>query len=555
MKKDLLDKIKIVIFLAFLIVPGAVFYIYCAFNPGSFQTLTFDKSENRSAAAFPTITQMATSGNPLMDYYNDRVPFRLEVIKFYRKMNGALETPYRDNMAPVLAKVFYVEPTKQLAANEGDESEISELDEFFMQDEFADYMDGDGTDVVDYSASEITEAGGMEEVSAVVTAEKELIIPGKEENDSETGSEKTSEKASEIISEKTSETASEVTSETTSELTSDVKQVADGNTVDPNAPVTPETPTQQVVAPDPSQVTIATPPAAAVENGEYFAPITSGQALLGRENWLFLNDGRNLPYYTGENILSNGDMAAYLQRMEMLNNICAQRGIILGYIICPDKNQVYTEYMPTIPRVNTYTRVHRFTDYVKTADPGIHLSYPLYELTNAKAVGQCYYRYDTHWNNLGAFIGVQNLYANMGLPSVGLESVGITEQYGFFASDLARLGNIDVSDYPPDRDYVINYRPDVSITSCSGTGNDGIYTSTTDNPNGLKLALVGDSYRVRMAPYVEKDFSQSTILHRNNVPQAAAQIRECNVLIVECVERYDKEMFTNLNQLITVLSN
>ena len=63
-------------------------------------------------------------------------------------MNGALETPYRDNMAPVLAKVFYVEPTKQLAANDGDESEISELDEFFMQDEFADYMDGDGTDVV-----------------------------------------------------------------------------------------------------------------------------------------------------------------------------------------------------------------------------------------------------------------------------------------------------------------------------------------------------------------------------------------------------------------------
>ena len=60
MKKDLLDKITIVIFLAFLIVPGAVFYIYCAFNPGSFQTLTFDKSENRSAAAFPTVTQMAT---------------------------------------------------------------------------------------------------------------------------------------------------------------------------------------------------------------------------------------------------------------------------------------------------------------------------------------------------------------------------------------------------------------------------------------------------------------------------------------------------------------
>ena len=67
--------------------------------------------------------------------------------------------------------------------------------------------------------------------------------------------------------------------------------------------------------------------------------------------------------------------------------------------------------------------------------------------------------------------------------------------------------------------------------------------------------MVGDSYRVRMAPYAEKDFSQSTILHRNNVPQAAAQIKECNVLIVECVERYDKEMLSNLNQLITVLSN
>ena len=575
MKKNLFEKIKIAIFLAILVVPGLVFYLMCAVNPENFRKLTFDESENRNPAEFPTVEEMARSGNPLMDYYNDRVPFRLGVIKTYRKLNGTMETSYRENLAPTLAKVFYVEPTKQLALADGEESEISETEEYYAQDELDNFTGSiPGTDETDHFVYDGTELTSEKNSGLTGKNNSSEERKGKEEKGSEKTSEKTPEKDSENKSEKASENSSELP-----EKMSDIAQNADpganpgtdqatdpnGNTgtdangnagTDPNAqPATEQQQVQTPVIPEPPQVALVTPPAAAVESGDYFAPITSGQTLFGRDNWFFLNDGRNLTYYTGENILSNGDMAAYLKRMETLNAICAQRGIILGFIICPDKNQIYTEYMPTLPRVNTYTRVHRFADYVRTADPGIHLSYPLYELVNAKAVGQPYYKYDTHWNNLGAFVGLQNLYANMGLPATGLESVGISEMSGIFASDLARLGNIDISDYPGDKDYSVSYRPEVNVTSRSGSGNDAVYTSTTDNPNGLKLALVGDSYRVLMVPYVEKDFSQSTVMHRNSVPTAAAQIKECNVLIVECVERYDKEMFANLNQLITILQN
>ena len=567
MKKNLFEKIKIAIFLAILVVPGLVFYLMCAVNPENFRKLTFDESENRNPAEFPTVEEMAKSGNPLMDYYNDRVPFRLGVIKTYRKLNGTMETSYRENLAPTLAKVFYVEPTKQLALADGEESEISETEEYYAQDELDNFTGSiPGTDEADHFVYDGTELTSEKNSGLTGKNNPSEESKGKEEKGSEKSSEKTTEKDSENKSEKASENSSELP-----EKMSDIAQNADpdgnpgtdqatdqnGNTgTDPNAqPAAEQQQVQTPVIPEPPQVALVTPPAAAVESGDYFAPITSGQTLFGRDNWFFLNDGRNLAYYTGENILSNGDMAAYLKRMETLNAICAQRGIILGFIICPDKNQIYTEYMPTLPRVNTYTRVHRFADYVRTADPGIHLSYPLYELVNAKAVGQPYYKYDTHWNNLGAFVGLQNLYANMGLPATGLESVGISEMSGIFASDLARLGNIDISDYPGDKDYSVSYRPEVNVTSRSGSGNDAVYTSTTDNPNGLKLALVGDSYRVLMVPYVEKDFSQSTVMHRNSVPTAAAQIKECNVLIVECVERYDKEMFANLNQLITILQN
>lgn len=567
MKKNLFEKIKIAIFLAILVVPGLVFYLMCAVNPENFRKLTFDESENRNPAEFPTVEEMAKSGNPLMDYYNDRVPFRLGVIKTYRKLNGTMETSYRENLAPTLAKVFYVEPTKQLALADGEESEISETEEYYAQDELDNFTGSiPGTDEADHFVYDGTELTSEKNSGLTGKNNPSEESKGKEEKGSEKTSEKTTEKDSENKSEKASENSSELP-----EKMSDIAQNADpdgnpgtdqatdqnGNTgTDPNAqPAAEQQQVQTPVIPEPPQVALVTPPAAAVESGDYFAPITSGQTLFGRDNWFFLNDGRNLAYYTGENILSNGDMAAYLKRMETLNAICAQRGIILGFIICPDKNQIYTEYMPTLPRVNTYTRVHRFADYVRTADPGIHLSYPLYELVNAKAVGQPYYKYDTHWNNLGAFVGLQNLYANMGLPATGLESVGISEMSGIFASDLARLGNIDISDYPGDKDYSVSYRPEVNVTSRSGSGNDAVYTSTTDNPNGLKLALVGDSYRVLMVPYVEKDFSQSTVMHRNSVPTAAAQIKECNVLIVECVERYDKEMFANLNQLITILQN
>ncbi|MBR4579743.1 MAG: hypothetical protein IKO32_00735 [Lachnospiraceae bacterium] len=566
---NLFDKIKIAIFLAILIVPGIVFYIVCAVNPSNFKALTFDESENRNPAELPTIEEMAQSGDLIMEYYNDRVPYRWEIIKFYRKMNGALETPYRNDVAPVLAKALYVEPTKMLASNEGEESEISELDEVVIYDEeptgtipqdipnpweAVAINDGDEEDSeVDPSSSEMNlgDASGKDDSGKDGTGKDGAGKDGtgKDTTGKDTGKDSGKDTGKDNTGKDTGKdttgkdnTGKDTTGKDTTGKTDPNAQTGAGQ-------ATPQTP--QV--PEPPQVVLQVPPAAAVESGDYFAPITSGQTLYGRDYWLFLNDGKNLAYYTGENILSNGDMAAYLQRMEVLNALCAQKGIALGFLICPDKNQVYTEYMPSIPRVNTYTRVHRFTDYVKAADPGLHLSYPLYELANAKGVGQPYYKYDTHWNSLGAFIGLQSLYANMGLPSTGLDGVGITEKSGTFVAGLSMLGNIDISSYPPDKDYSIYYRPDVTVTYRSGAVNDAIYVSTTDNPNGLKLALVGDSFREWMVPFVEKDFSQSTIFHRGSTANASAQIRDCNVLIVECVERYDKEMFNNLNQLIGIL--
>ena len=53
--------------------------------------------------------------------------------------------------------------------------------------------------------------------------------------------------------------------------------------------------------------------------------------------------------------------------------------------------------------------------YVKE-NSDINIIYPINELKAAKKYWQIYYKYDTHWNNMGAFVGVQSLYKALDIP-------------------------------------------------------------------------------------------------------------------------------------------
>lgn len=279
------------------------------------------------------------------------------------------------------------------------------------------------------------------------------------------------------------------------------------------------------------------------------------QVILGRFNWLFYAGNNALDYYQGTNILSSEQMAKQLAKMQELQSICEDKGIQLAFLVLPNREQVYPEYMPNYNIENIEKRETVLAKYI-AANSDITFLYPLNELLAAKVYCEPCFPYDTHWNQAGAFTGVQALYKAIGIPTTNILNLDI-KTTNVTPRGLVATGALDPSLYTGDFDYIINYRPDIKVLETDGI--DGFLTPTntfrakSSNNNGKKFVLVGDSFRVAMIPYLEKDFSEICISHRQDLENITQDINEANVLVLESVERFDNEMFLSITKIIDIL--
>lgn len=278
----------------------------------------------------------------------------------------------------------------------------------------------------------------------------------------------------------------------------------------------------------------------------YFPPKQAGDyTILGRYNWLFYRGNATLSYYRGTNILTEQEMADYLAVLQQLQDVCDEKGIRLCFLVPPNKEEVYQEYMPTYQIVETPKRDERLAAYI-AEHSDIDFLYPLEELKEGKIAYDMYYQCDSHWNNAGGFVGAQALYEALGMQITEFGDWSITQTEGA-PTGLIATGGLDPASYPEDHDYAIDYRPDVQIISAQGEKSilcaSGIYRAWSDCGNDQKLVLVGDSFRAAMLPYLERDFAEICAAHRDEKQDIKQDIKEADVLVVEAVERFDKTLF------------
>lgn len=296
------------------------------------------------------------------------------------------------------------------------------------------------------------------------------------------------------------------------------------------------------------------------DSGDFLAPqIVGNTVLLGRDNWLFYAGDDSISYYRGTNALEQEQMAIYLDLMVQLQDLCDEKGIQLQFLILPNKEQVYSQYMPSYVIEDTYRRTNRFVDYVREHS-NVPLIYPLLELQQAGTSWQTYHQYDTHWNHAGAYIGTQALYKALGLPATDLQNLEVN-RCAATTSDLLILGGLDASGYPAEQDYAIDYRPEVTLTDIQGDLQPmSIYTARSDCGNDTNFVMIGDSFRCFMIDYLAKDFTHCVITYREtsdnrtDYPQEVVEsIRNADILVMEAVERYDSKLFPAIEKVIEIL--
>lgn len=595
--------VSVCVFLSLILLPSIVWGILSLAAPGLVKKLDFDTGENRNKVKMPETIDISTLTSDLESYYNDRVPFRSVLYSLQKNMENGLEQPYTDHIVPYLSKLMYGNQTDKDQANKVEDSVNNpslDLDNLF----------GD-TDSSDVTSSDVTS-------SDVTSSEPEPELPPPPETEVEDEGDQECEHVLDkgTVTQKATclvfgETTYQCTKCDYSKIEYSPKADHDDKVISKTDATCTTDGTQTVQCKNCKREKTSTI-STKLGHQEYFshtslpslddygydlykckncamqwkkniknklvdtsylAPTLKGAAakktIIGRRDWLFftgdggINASNNcVDYYCGTNILSNSTMSSYLNTMKQLKAICDQKGIKLVFCVMPNKEQVYSEYMPTYQIVNSTKRCVTWRNYVKN-NSTVPFVYPFEELTAYKQYFQTYYKHDTHWNTAGGFVGLQAIYKAIGLPTTDLRDLvwkdtlinGAYMWKNYGVGDLYGIGGLDSKDYA-DKYYDITYKPEVTVNEkVISTSNGRIWFTTSDSPNKQKIAVLSDSFKDAMAPFIPKDFASAMITHRSNFGRADVQaaVKDADVLVVAAVERYDTAIISCAQQCINLL--
>ena len=530
--RKIIRRISIALFLCVLILPPvswAVLKLVCGDNSRVMERLDYDLGENRELAAFPDDADIGSITSELEAYYNDHAPYRSALITINRRINSKLERAYTMNVQPVLvalADMTHTATKPDVSGNEGSNEGQTDTENStrYAQGDNAGENGAIKDNIIENSADD--QNGGNADVG-----KEESSTSGKNEHGSISGG-----VDSEDMSGDTHSGQKPGNGENESgEMSSNAGGVNEsGGTSENNGS------------------------ADSSDKLPYFPAREMNGTIFGRDDWMFCNYDNSIAYYCGSNLMSEQQMKDKLSLMQKLQNICDSRGVQLQFMIAPNKEQVYSEYMPTYTIENSYKRVPGFIDYVKR-NSSVKIIYPIDELCAAKSTMSTYYKYDTHWNHYGSFIATQALYKDMGLDYVSPDSVNYSE--GSCIWGLVITAGLSWKDYERDYDHIPDYKPEIELFNTDGeidhihTEKSAVYRTDSTASNQSRFVMVGDSFRLYMMPYLERDFQHVSIAHRDNIHDIEDDIRQADILVVECVERLDDSLNGTILQLIDILEN
>ena len=277
--------------------------------------------------------------------------------------------------------------------------------------------------------------------------------------------------------------------------------------------------------------------------------------LIGKYKWLFFKWENLIEKYIGiekydftENQLEMAKNNLIHFRDELI-----KKNIDFILMVCPEKQSIYSEYMPDyIKRKSVKNDTDIFVEYIKN-NSDIKVVYPKEELLKYKDKYQLYYKYDSHWNSLGAYIGYFELMKSFNIYVDNIDNLNIK---GFIGNKSEELGIYQYNDlayalslnklkyYNDDKTYIIsNYITKNYDTNYFIPYKKYFFYSKLDK-NKNKILILGDSFYFNMQDYIATEFKQSEYIDNRYVSPIVEY--GVNIIVFETVERVLKDRVLNI---------
>lgn len=279
----------------------------------------------------------------------------------------------------------------------------------------------------------------------------------------------------------------------------------------------------------------------ALLNLKVFKQSPEKKVIIGSDGWLFYNppaeDSDPIGQCSGKSITKDKLIETAENLITIRDTLKAQDKDFV-VMLCPNKESIYGEdYLPQYYNASIQnTMGDQLFEYLHN-NTDLNVVYPKDEILNAINTYpkyDFYYKLDTHWNNLGGYIGASEL----------LKAIDITLpdfKYLTVSSSEGRRGDLSDMTGLPDE-----FKGDISYSLNGYTQNEPVSnnlfekidTYTTSNADSRSVLVISDSFSEALYPYLNSQFSETNYIHITEFyPDSIAKTNP-DVVILQVVERY-----------------
>ncbi len=486
--------IRIFIFFLFLSLPGIIWGVLGVL--GKQDALNTDTKENRNMHSFDSSTPLSEITAELEKTYNDHVPFRSLLLLAEQSIESTLEIPYSRNIEPAILARYNSEVKEKEVASEPAPEPSKETVEPKPAETSA--SEPSPTPVEQASAS-----GASPEPSGQYSASDSSPAPAEQASASGASPEPEIHEHNYVLTDHRDPDYENYGYDLyVCECGDQKKEMIEKLTDESYFPL----------------------------------HISENGAVYGRNDWLFFKD--TLGDFRGSTRSDEEGILSHVSVLTEFDDICKEKGIELHYLILPNKNSIYPEYMPTYDKADERL-LEQVSSYI-AANTGLSYRYAAKELIAEKPFHTLFYKHDTHWNAYGIITGINVLYEMLGLDRIDPET---TDSYTFDhgQGDLAVMTG-DPS-YANEEGLIWNYKPDIRATVTWKSSRTLHHEAFSEAHDKRTLVIIGDSFcgnpeDHRFLDFLPQDFAHVAFIYNTHLTDEDADlIRSADIIVVESVER------------------
>ena len=249
--------------------------------------------------------------------------------------------------------------------------------------------------------------------------------------------------------------------------------------------------------------------------------------IAGKDGWLFFAE--TLDDYTGTNLMSSRELFSAASNVALMDDYCRTNGKEFTFIIAPNKNSLYGQFMPDYGVTAKTSNAKQFHDLLDQ----LQVEYVDLFTALGEIPETLYFAHDSHWNSKGAALGADLINRSFGVDS------------NYFGADFSQSatheGDLYAMVFPGAQDTERNpvYGGELNYTFTSkATQPDAIVLTTEGTGNG-NLLCYRDSFGILLYPYLADSYASTKFSRSVSYDMTGSE----DYVAVELVER-------NLNYLI-----